>query len=238
MDEKTFLAALAEELPLVQTALRGRFPDTPIRSDEIAKAARHNGKQFWNADMTLPVEREGLFAWLFGVAFRRHVLNLVAGVIDEVRNGLVPVCRRLGVSPEDVVQEAWVRAQRSIEGKGEGSLEAYGRDDAQRWFWRVAFNVAHDQRRRLNRRQADKLTQDPPAPDRGRNCEELDRLYICVSRLPDGERRVIALFLQGRKPARIAEELAEPTKHVYYLIRRAKLLLGLCLGEEPVEIAT
>ena len=169
-------------------------------------------------------------SWLYGVAFRKHVVNLLTMELDTVRESLTPLCRRLNVDREDVMQEAWLRAQRSIDSRGEGCLDAYGRDDARRWFWRIAFNVAHDYRRGQNRRKTSELSHDPAAPivDRA----NLDALAGCMGGLPDDERQAVHLLLEGRKPARLAERLAVPINQIYYLIRRAKLHLRECLGEE------
>jgi len=230
VDETAFEAALIEEIPLVHRGLRRRFPDTAERPEAIAAAARVSGKKCWSSGEKLPIRRDEFFGWLYGIAFRRHVVRLVAAELEPVRESLTPLCRRLNVDREDVMQEAWLRAQRSIESRGEDSLDAYSRDDARRWFGRIAFNVAHDCRRGLNRSATSELDHDPAAPVMNR--ANLDALTNCIGGLPDDERQAVQLLLEGRKPARLAEKMAVPIQQVYYLIRRAKLHLRECLGDE------
>jgi DNA-directed RNA polymerase specialized sigma24 family protein len=222
MTEADFEAALVGELPLAERGLRRRFPDTAVGVEETAAAAR---KEFARGGG--PAGREGFFNWLFGVAFRRHVLDLAAAAVEQVRAGVTPLCRGLNVDPEDVMQEAWLHAQRAVERRGEQSLDAYGRDDVRRWLWRIAANVAHDFGRQRSRRKSVALLEDPPAAGR----PDFAPLHDCLDRLPAGERQAVDLLLEGRKPARIAGDLGLPTAQVYYLIRRAKLHLQLCLGE-------
>lgn len=231
MNETAFERALAEELPSVYRALRRRFPEAAAPTGEIAASARHDFKKSGDGGEKTLLARTEFFGWLYGIAFRCHVVNLVAAEMEAVRESITPLCRRLNVDREEVMQEAWLNAQRSIDSHGEASLNAYGKDDARRWLWRIAFNAAHDARRMLNRRPMSELPLDPPAPfvkDR----TNLEALSACIGGLPDDQQQAVRLLLEGRKPARLAELLAVTIAQIYYLIRRAKLHLRDCIGEE------
>jgi len=221
MDDNAFETALAEELPLVHQALRRRFPESGIQPAEIAAAARRQSR--------VGMERDTFFSWLYGLAFRRHVIQLVAGVQDDVRAALASKCRELRIDGEEAVQDAWVRAQPAIEKNGEDTLRQFSRNDAFRWLYTLAAHAAHDIRRKLNVRKAGELP--PEFTDAGSAFDSSIDVHECIRRLPDEERLAIDLTLKGYTPTEIADQLRQTMKKVYHWIRRARLLLKVCLGE-------
>jgi RNA polymerase sigma factor (sigma-70 family) len=234
MNETTFEAVLSRELPLVGRALRRRFPATTLTSEHLSNAARRAAEQCWKCGELFPVTEAEFFSWLDGVAFRQHVVSIVAVVIERIRVRVTPLCRRLGVEADDVVQDAWVNAQQAIERRGETGQFPSNPEAAEPWFLTVASNAAHDRRRAMNRRPAVPLNQDHPVPEPV-DVDDPSELLRCVKGLPPEQRSVIDQLIEGRKPAAISEMMNVPVKQVYYLIRRAKLHLSSCLGEESDE---
>jgi RNA polymerase sigma factor (sigma-70 family) len=238
MNETTFKDILDEELPLVHKALLRRFPESPLRRSDLEDAALHAGSKCWSRGEPLPISREELFAWLFGLAFRRHILTLIVRVRETVRERLVAQCRKLGVDLDEVLQDAWLRAQKAIESRGEDGSFPLTEDHARNWFWRVAHNTAHDHRRALNRHATSELSPQQPAVE-ATQTDDLDvqALARCLECLPEMERQTVELSMEGLKSAVIADRLDIPVEQVYYLMRRAKLHLRLCLSEEPSEVS-
>jgi RNA polymerase sigma factor (sigma-70 family) len=201
--------------------------------DQVCEAARRGFHGEHTVEQLLPADRGEFFAWLFEIAFRQHLVNLVATVVSRVRMDVAALCRKLGVEPDEAVQVGWIRAQRAIENRGEESLHSYTPEDAWRWFWRITSNAARDLRRSGDRRKMPSLSIEPSVPDCAH--DEVDALRRCVGKLPDEERRVIEFVLEGRKPTAIAEEIGQPVRDVYYLIRRAKTRLRLCLEGDVLK---
>lgn len=238
MDETAFKAALAEELPLVHRALLRRFPTSRLRQADVEEAALHTLAKSRVRGQLLPVAREEIFAWLFGLGFRRHILALIVRVRERVREGLIGLCRKLGVDIEEVLQDAWLRAQQAVERRGEDGPFPLTEEDARNWFWRVASNTAHDLRRALNRRQMGELSPHHPAPAASQADDlEVQGLARALEALPAMERRVVELSVEGLKSVAIAEQLGLPVEQVYYFKRRALLHLRLSLGEGSSEVA-
>ncbi len=152
-----------------------------------------------------------------------------------LRNGRLPRDTHRGVEGEDVAQDAYVRAAKYIGETEKLELLPGSLEDARPWLLRVARNLALDRRRVLNRSRTSELVIDPPAPAAKPESEEETPLRHCLKQLPANERAVIGVFLDGNKPARIAELLELPVKSVYYLLRRARENLLRCLTAAGVR---
>ena len=234
MDALEFEEALIEELPQAHAALVRRFAETKIQQAEIAASARHQHRR----DQSRPVGREDLFAWLFGIGFRLHLQPVLTEVMQVVRQQIQPKCQKLGVAAEDVIQEASVKALRTLQERG--GLNGYSSTDLLKWFFRIAVNVAHDMCRQRVRRSHLALAQDPPQLENEEpwTLPLVEPLNACVGELPQEERTVIQLFLQGIAPGEIVNHLPVKVKEVYYRLRRAKELLGACIERKQVEVET
>ncbi len=127
---------------------------------------------------------------------------------------------------EDVAQEAFVRAYRSLPSfRGESRLST--------WIYRLAFNLAVDHRRRLGRRredgdadQAEALPDPSPASDPYRVARQDERsraVRRALEDLPEERRAVLHLhYWMGHTVAEIGELLDLPAGTVKSHLHRAR----------------
>jgi DNA-directed RNA polymerase specialized sigma24 family protein len=230
MDEAERAAAVRTELPAVLAGLARRFPGTAVSAAEVERAAAHS----WERDPAgAPQSADEVFAWLFGIAGRRHVMALVAGCRGDVRGRLLARFKSAGIGIDDVLQTAYLKAHAAIEDPSKAAGLPTSPAVARAWFGRIAENAAldaikhHRRRQRLDGPLGDDLAaaiavaEPTPAP--------AARLDSCVAGLPAAERQVAALFLTGQKPAAISKTLDRPVSWVYERIRTAKERLRRCL---------
>lgn len=108
---------------------------------------------------------------------------------DRHAERVYAVVRRLAgddATAQDWSQEAWIRVFHALPGfRGDSRLST--------WIHRVATNVALDGLRRAERRAAEPLEDEPPAPGPVGAVVERVTLERAVDRLPDGMRRILVL---------------------------------------------
>jgi RNA polymerase sigma-70 factor (ECF subfamily) len=150
-------------------------------------------------------------------------------------------CRLLGdaAAAEDVTQEAFISAYRSIRSFRGGSFKA--------WLLRIVTNGSYDELRRRQRRPQTPLEPDPrngedaPEPawlaDPGESPQELaERVELsmaiqrCLDMLETEFRAAVVLVdVQGMDYAEAAQVLSRPVGTVKSRLARARARLQLCL---------
>ena len=155
-------------------------------------------------------------------------------LFDELR---APVCRyviSLGLSPHDadeVAQETFLRLHRHLAERG-----ARDEDNLRGWIFRVAQNLAHDQRRRAVPRAADSLedsnearhavdTRDGPEQQLLQD-ERFARLHAAMQALPPRQQQCLRLRAEGLRYREIAEVLGVAVSTVAETIHQALARLG------------
>jgi RNA polymerase sigma-70 factor, ECF subfamily len=157
-----------------------------------------------------------------------------SALFDELR---APVCRyiiSLGLSPHDadeVAQETFLRLHRHLAERG-----ARVEDNLRGWIFRVAQNLAHDQRRRAVPRAADSLegsTEAHHAVDTRAGPEQLllqderlARLHAAMQALPPRQQQCLRLRAEGLRYREIAEILDIGVSTVAESIHQALARLG------------
>jgi RNA polymerase sigma-70 factor (ECF subfamily) len=172
----------------------------------------------------------------------RHATELFA----ELR---APLCRyviSLGLSPQDadeVAQEAFLRlhshllAQReSPEPRGRGDQRDRPEENLRGWIFRVAQNLAHDQRRRSSTRAAGSLDDSAEAQQaidaqagpeqRLLQDERTARLHAAMQALPQRQQQCLRLRAEGLRYREIADVLGVGVSTVAEAIHQALTRLG------------
>jgi RNA polymerase sigma factor (sigma-70 family) len=142
------------------------------------------------------------------------------------------VVRAHGIPPDDVVQEAYLKALRAVE------ADAFPRerDHLLAWFTKVAYSAAYDALRgrlRQRNRGSAALDTEPadlrPGPvdeliereDGTATARRLALLPRSIEQLPEDERKAVELRLEGVTNRQVAAELGIPAGSVSALFRSA-----------------
>ena len=151
---------------------------------------------------------------------------------------LARIHRRMGLElrreldPEDVLQETFLRAFRSIDKfqwQGEGSFES--------WLYGIALKIIFHAARERGKWNLLRMTLEPPAvglsPSRGqRRDERFDRLERSLNSLSPEYRQVVRLArIEGLSMAEIAERLERTPSSVRNLLFRAMKQLRASFGD-------
>ena len=137
---------------------------------------------------------------------------------------------------EDVAQETFIKAHRSIDGFRGGSLRA--------WLLRIASNLSLDATRSRNRRPAESLEaaserpgfsvpSDAPGPEQEALQGELrEAIQNCITSLPDDQRAVVVLVdVQGLSYDEAAEAIGRAVGTVKSRLARGRRRLRDALME-------
>jgi len=128
--------------------------------------------------------------------------------------------RLAGLSPEDVVQETFVRAWRNL-----AQLRDPGRVGS--WLYTTALRVCQEGRPRERERMPDGVPARTPDPASAPLAAETDgRVREAVASLDERYRAVVALrYFDGMKCEEIARHLGEPVGTVWTRLHRANAIL-------------
>ena len=128
--------------------------------------------------------------------------------------------RLAGMSPEDVVQETFVRAWRNL-----AQLREPGRVGS--WLYTTALRVCQEGPRRRHEGIADGLPARTPDPAAAPFAAETEgRVREAVASLDERYRAVVALrYFDGMKCEEIARHLGEPVGTVWTRLHRANAIL-------------
>lgn len=137
--------------------------------------------------------------------------------------------RRRGASPhdaDDMAQEAWLRMSRHLDGKAVPNPEAY--------LIRTAINVAIDDHRARSAQGAHAVIDDvvvadaaPSVEDQLLGKERLDRMWLCLERMPDRTREIfLAHRVADRTYADIGREFGISDSVVAKHVAKAARLLA------------
>ncbi|MFM6997913.1 MAG: RNA polymerase sigma factor, partial [Bacteroidota bacterium] len=107
------------------------------------------------------------------------------------------------------------------------------RGDAQAstWLYRVALNTLLTMQRKAYRRPAAALSEptSEPGHDPEVRSDAAERLHQALVRLPEADRALIALHLEGFRAEEISETLGITANHVNVKVHRIKKQLQQCL---------
>jgi RNA polymerase sigma-70 factor, ECF subfamily len=163
----------------------------------------------------------------------------VTALFDELRTPLYRYVISLGLSPHDadeVAQETFLRLHRHVLSRGVSN--GTPQDDAQLrgWVFRVAQNLAHDQRRRALPRAAASLEESAAArravdmeegpEQRLLTDERAARLHAAMQALPARQQQCLRLRAEGMRYREIAEVLQVSVSTVADLVHQALARLG------------
>jgi len=169
--------------------------------------------------------------------YRRRIL-----VYAHYRLG--PELRR-HADPEDIVNEAWARIIAAWD-----QFEYRGPDSLFHWLCLQVRRVILDRRRKLDRRSAGRDRQEPALPVDvidvtekriGPRTELIhrelrDRLSASLEKVPELYRRVlVSVFLEGRAPAEVADELDLKPDTVRKQLSRGIEHWRAALGSDPMR---
>ena len=140
-------------------------------------------------------------------------------------NQLVGLCTGLLRDPmlaQDVVQETFIKAYRSMDGfRGERQ------ESEKAWLTRIAVNLCRDQHRSRWFRFIDRSVSFDMLPERSAPAKETHiELYQAVSQLPQKYREVILLhYFQDLDAGEIAQILGVSLSSVYRRLEKARMKL-------------
>jgi RNA polymerase sigma-70 factor (ECF subfamily) len=164
----------------------------------------------------------------------------VATLFEELRTPVYRYVLSLGLSPHDadeVAQETFLRLHRHLL-SGQGLSDTVPADDGplRGWVFRVAQNLAHDQRRRAIPRAAQSLEDSAAArqavdqrdgpEQRLLTDERAARLQAAMQALPARQQQCLRLRAEGLRYREIAEVLQVGVSTVADLIHQALSRLG------------
>ncbi len=164
------------------------------------------------------------------VTTHAQIHGQVTALFDELRTPLYRYVLSLGLSPHDadeVAQETFLRLHRHLLSDGvpadDGPLRG--------WVFRVAQNLAHDQRRRAGPRAAHSLEESAAArqavdrqegpEDRLLTDERAARLHAAMQSLPARQQQCLRLRAEGLRYREIAEVLHVSVSTVADLVHQA-----------------
>jgi RNA polymerase sigma-70 factor, ECF subfamily len=166
----------------------------------------------------------------------------VTALFDELRTPVYRYVLSLGLSPHDadeVAQETFLRLHRHL---SSGEVPA---DDGplRGWVFRVAQNLAHDQRRRAIPRAAHSLDDSAAARqavDQGEGPEQrlltderAARVQAAMQALPARQQQCLRLRAEGLRYREIAEVLDVAVSTVADLVHQALAQVRSALGSQP-----
>lgn len=155
--------------------------------------------------------------------------EMFAHIVLRHQRGLCGFCSAMlcGEGGEDAAQEVLVKAFQALpEFRGDSAFAS--------WLYRIAFNHCSNIKKSLARRNTcsledlsplarEKAVAAPAASPAA--APELDALAAAMARLPANYRLLIALHLQGKDYAEIAEVAGITVEGVRGRLRRARLIL-------------
>ena len=147
----------------------------------------------------------------------------IARVVETLRRAVARACpAELDGMREDLVQAALVRFLERPPESGEVRSASY--------LWRIAYSVAIDELRRLQRKPVLLVEADAELPARSDLAVELND---CLDQLSEPRRLAVGLHLQGFTDQEAAQALGWNFKRVRNLIFRGMVDLRRCLqGKE------
>ncbi len=98
----------------------------------------------------------------------------------------------------DAAQETFIRVYRKLP-------EFEGRSKVGTWIYRIATNHCLREMHKQSGKPRVSLPDGMEAPENTGNEEQVDRLYELISTLPEGDRLIISMELEGIKQKEIAE---------------------------------
>jgi RNA polymerase sigma-70 factor (ECF subfamily) len=126
-------------------------------------------------------------------------------------------CAGLRDHADDVVQETWLTAVRRIR-RFDPAQGSFGG-----WLRGIAGNVLSNHFRRLQRRRAEPLNGQLPAPDIDRRRQQAERIAQALSLLPPRYEGVLrSKYVDGLSVADIAAASGESVKAIESLLTRAR----------------
>jgi RNA polymerase sigma factor (sigma-70 family) len=168
------------------------------------------------------------------IAARKGDIDAFTALVGRYREPALRVAYGIaGGDAEDAVQDAFVKAYRSLGG--------FRTDAAFRpWLFTIVANEARNRRRSRSRRDQLELQvrREPRAAGAGADDlaaehERRQRVLDEVARLPDRYREIVALrYFAGLSESETAEALARPKGTVKSRLSRALDMLRAALGEE------
>lgn len=138
---------------------------------------------------------------------------------------------------EDVAQEVFLKAYRSLENLSEPSAFP-------RWLYGIAHNVIADQGRKRGRRKELSGLEQAPEPSESTDAsasltfdETRRQVFRALDELNEDQRLVIMLrYIEGLSPREIAERLGEPRGTIRSRIHHALSYLQAALGDRPAHL--
>lgn len=113
-----------------------------------------------------------------------------------------------------------------------GALGSFrGEAQASTWLYRVALNTLLTMQRKAYRRPVTAAAETAPEPghDPEVRSDAAERLHQAMMRLPEADRALIALHLEGFRAEEISETLGITANHVNVKVHRIKKQLQLWL---------
>ena len=165
------------------------------------------------------------------VAFEELVAPIADRVLNAIRLGMGERLKGR-VEPEDVLQDTFLRAWRSIE-----RFEWQGQESFRRWLEGVASNLLLEAGKRETRHEVLEIPHEPQADQvspshHQRRKERFDRLQGCVSRLsPDQQTAVRLSRFEGLKIREVADRMGRSEAAVKSLLLRAMKELRGSFGD-------
>ena len=152
-------------------------------------------------------------------------------LVNFIRSLMGPSLRQR-VDPEDILQETFLRAYRSI-----SQFEWRGEDAFCRWLEGIAGHLVADAARTCGRRRELQIVRDPTAKDVSpsrhmRRVERFGRLSNCIKSMsPDYQTILVLSRIEGLTVKEIAERMGRSEGAVKVLVFRAMRELKKSFGD-------
>jgi RNA polymerase sigma-70 factor (ECF subfamily) len=164
-------------------------------------------------------------------AFDELASSAAKNLLPRIHRRIGPGLRE-GLDPEDVLQETFFRAFRSIE-----KFEWQGEKSFESWLYGIAFKIILHSARERGKWNMLRIVQDPPgaglSPSHQQRREErFDRLERSLARLSPEYRQVVQLVrIEGRSIVEVARQLHRPPSSVRNALLRAMKQLRQSFGD-------
>ena len=120
-----------------------------------------------------------------------------------------------GEAADDAWNEIYIQVHGAL-----GSFR--GEAQASTWLYRVALNTLLTMQRKAYRRPATAAVEAAPGHDPEARSDAAERLHQAMVRLPEADRALIALHLEGFRAEEISETLGITANHVNVKVHRIK----------------
>lgn len=149
-------------------------------------------------------------------------------IIEENTSSIMRICSIYSdevYRSKDLFQEVLLHLWKSLDGyKNESKTST--------WVYRVTLNTCLTIRKTQRKKQTTSLSDHVLISEKNEDSKDYEGLFNCIKKLPEADRAIVALYLEGLAYTSIAELLGMKENTVAVKMKRIKNKLYQCLQHE------